>query len=130
VARVEASDGREKPWRATPVGLEFEEFAADPGARAAQLAVLVANLGTDQVLTQRFVDTIDDFEPEWQRASALNTYSLRLTASELDELTAAIDALVRPFVTTIRQGSPEGARTVQASWRAFPRVEADGTPSP
>ncbi|ALG11337.1 winged helix-turn-helix domain-containing protein [Kibdelosporangium phytohabitans] len=129
VERAEGGNSRDKPWRATQVGLEFEEFSPDPATHAAQLAVLGANAAGDQVLTQRFVDSVDVLEPEWQRTSGLNTYSLRVNAAELAELTMAIDSLLRPYVTTIRPDAPPDARPVHASWRAFPRIEADGTPS-
>ncbi|WP_435581755.1 ArsR/SmtB family transcription factor [Amycolatopsis thermoflava] len=129
VERVEAADGRERPWRATPVGLDFGEFATDPGVQTAQLAAAGARIAEDGVLGQRFLDTIGSFDREWQDASAINTYALRVTPAELAALTEAIDELVRPYVATIRTGAPEGARPVQASWRAYPRVEANGKPS-
>ncbi|GHE82637.1 transcriptional regulator [Amycolatopsis deserti] len=129
VERVEAADGRERPWRATSVGLDFGEFATDPAVRTAQLAAAGARIAEDGLLGQRFLDTVGEFDREWQEASAINTYALRVTPAELAALTEAIDALVRPYVTTIRTDSPEEARPVHASWRAFPRVEANGRPS-
>lgn len=127
VERVEATDGRERPWRAPLVGLDFGDLDGDLDVRAAQLAAAGTNLGADRELTERFVDTAGRLEPEWQRAATVNTYSLRLSPAELTELNAAIDALVRPYVTTIRTDAPADARTVHAGWRAFPRIEADGT---
>ncbi|WP_017982491.1 hypothetical protein [Amycolatopsis methanolica] len=62
-------------------------------------------------------------------ASAINTYALRVTPAELAAPTEAIDALVRPYVATIRTEAPEEAWPVHASWRAYPRVEANGQPS-
>jgi predicted ArsR family transcriptional regulator len=129
VERVEATDGRERPWRATQVGLEFGGFAPDPSTQAAQLSVMAGSLANDQVLTQRFVDTIESFPPEWQNASGMNMYGLRVTAAELDALNTAIDTLIRPYITTVRTDAPPDAKPVHASWRAFLRVEADGKPS-
>ncbi|MDQ0381789.1 ArsR/SmtB family transcription factor [Amycolatopsis thermophila] len=129
VERVEATDGRERPWRAVPVGLDFGEFATDPAVRTAQLAEAAARLTEDGVLGQRFLDTIGEFDRAWQEASVLNTYALRITPEELAALNDAIDALVRPYVATLRADAPEGARPVHGSWRAFPRVEASGRPS-
>ncbi|WP_027941756.1 ArsR/SmtB family transcription factor [Amycolatopsis taiwanensis] len=126
VERVEATDARERPWRAVPVGLDFGTPAPDPATRAAQLAAGATWLRESDVLTQRFLDSVDDFEPEWQNASTLNYYALRVTPDELTELNRAVDELVRPYVTALRQDVPEGARTVHAGWRAFPRVEANG----
>lgn len=129
VERVDGANGREKPWRATQVGLDLGDFDADPAMRAAQLAAMGTNVANDQLLTQRFVDSMDQLDPEWRKAAGMSTYALHVTASELAELTAAIDALVRPYVATIRQDAPPDARPVHASWRGFPRIEADGKPS-
>jgi DNA-binding transcriptional ArsR family regulator len=129
VERVDATDGRERPWRATQVGLEFGEFAPDPSTQAAQMGVLAGSLANDQTLTQRFLDSVDTLEPAWQQAAALNMYALRVTVPELDQLNAAIDALIRPYIATIREDAPSDARPVHASWRAVPRVEADGKQS-
>ncbi|WP_158883938.1 ArsR/SmtB family transcription factor [Amycolatopsis anabasis] len=129
VERVEATDGRERPWRATAVGLDFGEVAEDPAVQAAQLAVVGARLGEEDRLTQRFLDTAANLESSWRDAGGLNTYALRVTADELDELVRAIDALVRPFVATIRTDVPADARPAHLGLRAFRRIEADGKPS-
>ncbi|WP_199432173.1 ArsR/SmtB family transcription factor [Qaidamihabitans albus] len=129
VERVEATDGRERPWRATAVGLDYGDFDTDPATRGAQLAATAAQLGEDHLLTQRFLDSVEDIEPAWRDAAALHTSSLRITARELAELNAAIEALVRPYVSTIRTEAPDDARAVHASWRAVPRLDADGRPS-
>ncbi|GAA3436650.1 ArsR/SmtB family transcription factor [Kutzneria kofuensis] len=127
VERVEATDGRERPWRATQVGLDFGDLDGDLDVRAAQLAAAGTSIGADRELTERFLDTAGSLDPEWQRAATFSTYSLRVSPDELAALNAAIDALVRPYVTTIRTDAPADARTVHGSWRSFPRIEADGT---
>jgi DNA-binding transcriptional ArsR family regulator len=129
VERVEADNARERPWRAVPVGLELGQLDRDPAVRSAQLATVVTWLGEDAALTQRFLDSIDDIAPEWQESADLSNFALRLTPAELTELNRAIDKLVRPYVTTIRDDAPADAGTVHASWRAFRRIEANGEPS-
>lgn len=129
VERVEAADARERPWRAVPVGLDFGDIDQDPAVRAAQLAAFSVSVREDDVLTQRFVDTVAKLPGEWRGASTLNSYSLRLTAAELAGLTEAIDAMIRPYVAMIREDAPAEARTVHANWRAFPRIEAHGRPA-
>ncbi|GHF51558.1 DNA-binding transcriptional ArsR family regulator [Amycolatopsis bartoniae] len=124
VERTEAADGRERPWRAIPVGLDLGGLTG-----AEQQAVAGTQLREDEVLAQRFLDSVDDLEPEWQQAATMNAYALRLTPRELADLNAEIDALVRPYVAPIRTDAPEDAKVVHASWRAFLRVEADGRPS-
>ncbi|MFD9963331.1 ArsR/SmtB family transcription factor [Amycolatopsis sp. NPDC058986] len=127
VERAEAEDGRERPWRACQVGLDLGE-PADPASRRARLAVVGTALAREQELTRRFLDTVDELEPEWRDASGLSTYALRVTPAELARLADAIDALVRPYVGTIRTDAPEDARPVHVGLRAFPRIAPDGRP--
>jgi DNA-binding transcriptional ArsR family regulator len=126
VERVEAADGRERPWHAIPVGLDFGDLKAQGPERGAMAGTWMRE---DEGLAQRFLDTVDDLEPEWQQAATMNGYALRITPAELEELNAAIDALVRPYVAPIRTDAPPEAKPVHASWRAFLRIEADGRPS-
>jgi DNA-binding transcriptional ArsR family regulator len=129
VERAEGDDRRERPWRATQVGLELGELDTDPAVRSAQIAVVGATLHQEQLLTQRFLDTSDQLDPEWRDAAGLNTYAVTVTPEELTGLVETIDALLRPYVSPIRQNAPEGARPVHVGVRAFLRIEADGKPS-
>ncbi|TCO48817.1 ArsR/SmtB family transcription factor [Actinocrispum wychmicini] len=129
VERVDGTDGRERPWRATQVGLEFGDISTDPSERAAWLGVIGGAIANDHDMTQRYMDTVETLDAEWQRASGMNTYALRLTPDELTELSETIDALLKPYRTTVREDAPADSRPVHASWRAFLRVEADGKAS-
>jgi DNA-binding transcriptional ArsR family regulator len=129
VERTEGDDRRERPWRATQVGLELGELDTDPAVRSAQIAVVGATLHQEQLLTQRFLDTSDQLDPEWRDAAGLSTYAVTVTPAELTELVETIDALLRPYVSPIRENAPEGARPVHVGVRAFLRIEADGKPS-
>ncbi|HEY0447565.1 helix-turn-helix domain-containing protein [Actinophytocola sp.] len=122
-AEPDAGDARQRPWKASVVGLELGSVADDPAMRAAQLAVFGASLADEQELTQRFLDRTDELGPEWRDAGGVNTYALRITAAELGELAQQIEDLVRPYVATIRTDAPPGARPVHAGFRAFPRLE-------
>lgn len=122
VERVEGTDGRERPWRALAVGLDFGEPDGPE-----HLALAATKLREEEELAQRFLDTAGDLDPEWRKAAAMNGYALRITPEELERLNVAIDALVRPYVAPIRTDAPPAARAVHAGWRAFPRVEADGS---
>ncbi|WP_342668801.1 hypothetical protein [Actinokineospora inagensis] len=51
-----------------------------------------------------------------------------MTPAELTALSEDIEALVRPFVSTIREDAPADARLVHASWCGFLHIEADGNP--
>jgi DNA-binding transcriptional ArsR family regulator len=122
VEPVDGPDGRQRPWRATVVGLELGELADDETMRTAQLAVLGGDLREDQQLTQRFLDRTDELPPEWRHAGALDTYSLLLTPEELADLAAEVEALIRPYVATVRTDAPPEARPVHAAFRAFLRL--------
>ncbi|SFB58003.1 Helix-turn-helix domain-containing protein [Amycolatopsis marina] len=121
-----AEDGRQRPWRACQVGLELGEPGPDPALRSARLAAVGTMLGTEQVLTQRYLDAVEDLDPKWRDSGGLNSYALTVTPEELTELVASVDALIRPYVGTIRTETPDGARPVHVGLRAFLRIEADG----
>jgi predicted ArsR family transcriptional regulator len=125
VERVEGGDGRERPWRATEVGLVYEEVT-DPAARSAQTALAAAQLGDEQRLTQRFLDHRDRLPEAWQSAGGLSRYALRVTSDELNELVAAIDGMLRPYVAPIREEAPDEAAIVHVGLQAFLRVDGEG----
>ncbi|MDT8912676.1 helix-turn-helix domain-containing protein [Amycolatopsis sp. PS_44_ISF1] len=129
VERSESGDGRERPWRARQVGLDFGEFGDDPVLTGAQLAVTGTQLNQEQELTQRYLDSFDHIEPEWRDAGGMTNYTLRVTPAELDRLVNAIDALVRPYAGPIRADTPADALPVHLGVRAFLRLEHDGKPS-
>lgn len=123
VEPTDGSDARQRPWRATVVGLELGELADDPAMRTAQRAVLAGALAEEHTLTQRFLDHADDLPDDWRTTGALDTYALTVTAAELAELAVKVDALLRPYVSTIRTDPPADARPVHAGFRAFLRVD-------
>lgn len=125
VGPVEGGDGRQRPWRALVVGLELGELAEEPAMRAAQLGVIGTALREEQELTQRFLDRAMDLDPRWRESGGVNSYSLLINPDELDELIEAVEALVRPYVSTIRADAPDDARAVHVGFRAVPRIEAD-----
>jgi len=129
VERSDNEDGRERPWRAAQVGWDLGTFDSDGDVRGAQFAVVGTALGQEQELTQRFLDTVDELDRPWRDASAMTSYALRVTPHELERLREGIDALLRPYVATIRTDAPAEARPVHAGVRAFLRIEADGKPS-
>ena len=129
VERSEGGDGRERPWRAQQVGLDVGDFGDDPVLTSAQLAVAGTQLGQEQELTQRYLDSFDGLDSEWRDVGVMSNYTLRVTPAELERLVKAIDALVRPYASPIRQDTPADARPVHLGVRAFLRIEHDGKPS-
>ncbi len=94
---------------------------------AAARAVEEVALSRDEELTRLALTRHDSQPPEWRSAETHNTYGLRLTAAELEELVGEIDRLVRPYIGLTRQAVPDGAEV------AFLRLNAfrypDGAPS-
>ncbi|MGW4490296.1 ArsR/SmtB family transcription factor [Amycolatopsis sp. NPDC004368] len=128
VERAEATDGRERPWRALQVGLAFGDLTDDPALTRAQLAVVGTQLAEEQELTRRHLDSLDTLDPAWRAVAGFSSYTLQVTPAELDRLVHAVDALLRPYVGAIREDAPADALPVHVGLRAFPRLGPDGEP--
>ena len=121
VEAADSTDGRERPWHAAATGWHFDARHAGDAAEATTRALAGAGLEQEDRLARTFLSAKPSFAPEWRDAAAFNQYGLRLTASELEDLTAAIDALVRPYIGLTREDVPDDAEPVHVSVRAFPR---------
>jgi len=121
VERTEATDGRERPWRATEVGFALGGDASDPAIRTQQEALIALQLDQERALAQAFLDGRRDLDPEWREASTVHGYTLTATPGELATLLEQIDGLLRPYLVPVREDAPERARPVHVGVRAFPR---------
>ncbi|RDI50614.1 winged helix-turn-helix domain-containing protein [Nocardia mexicana] len=121
VEPVEGGSGRERPWRATEVGFDLDDFADDPATRTQRDALVRMQLNEDNRLTARFLDRQEELPKEWVRAAALHGYTVNVTPAELGELLGAVDELLRPYLVPVRKGAPEGAEPAHIGIRAFPR---------
>ena len=110
-------DGRARPWQAAAVGFEFA--GAGPAADIARsaLAGISAQHADDQY--QRYLARRELLPEEWTRVSGSSGYALDLTPAELDALIDRVEALVRPYVRTIRTDAPADSEIVQLTLRAF-----------
>jgi DNA-binding transcriptional ArsR family regulator len=113
-----SADGRERPWRATVTGFGVDEESADPEQAAAFAAIAVQR---DQRLATEYLASRDQLEPDWAAAAGLNTYTLRMTAAELTELTGRLDALIRPYLAPTRADAPAGSQLVHLGVHGFPQ---------
>jgi DNA-binding transcriptional ArsR family regulator len=120
-----SADGRERMWRATATGFSFggPPSTDRPAARAARQALGVLGIDEAARLARRYVNRADTLDGVWQDAAAFATYGLALTASELDELTDALDALIRPFIGATRRDRPGGCEAVHVTLQAFRRLD-------
>ncbi|MBC9716248.1 helix-turn-helix transcriptional regulator [Streptomyces sp. TRM66268-LWL] len=121
VEQAGGGQGREKPWQATAAYTEWPEYSEDPDVAqaAAALSMTAAELyfeRTIRALEQRHL-----LPREWQEAEMFGDSQLYLTAGELAELRAKVDALTRPY--EVRNADPaqrpEGARVVEFMRMAF-----------
>jgi predicted ArsR family transcriptional regulator len=117
----DSADGRERPWHATATGWRFDASRAGDAAAATTRALEGAELEQEDRLARTFLSAKPSFASEWRDAAAFSQYGLRVTAGELKDLTAAIDALVRPYIGLTREDIPNDAEPVHVSLRAFPR---------
>jgi DNA-binding transcriptional ArsR family regulator len=121
VERGESPDGRERPWRSSATGLEFGPMDREGSESSAGVARAVDELALarDEELTRRAVARHDEQPPEWRTAEVHNSYALRLTAAELEQLVSEIDRLIRPYIGLTRGDAPEAAEVAYLRLLAF-----------
>jgi DNA-binding transcriptional ArsR family regulator len=130
VARDEAGNGRERPWRSVYTGLSLRPALddADPevvtAARATRAALANAEIEEHARLARQYLRLEPRAAKAWRDVAGVNSYSLRLTAGELDELVQALDAVIRPYIGLTRADPPEDAQPVHLDFKAFLRPEA------
>jgi DNA-binding Lrp family transcriptional regulator len=123
--RAEAqADGRTRPWRAAAVGFTLgSDWSQDsPDGRAARHAVGRAELVENHRLIERFLNAVDNLDPEWQAASDFHNFELIVTPTELRELNEQVAAVLRRFRAPSRTSSPTDAQAVHVVYQAFPRL--------
>ena len=114
--------GRNRPWRAIGTGFMFEP-AHDlrPAAQAAVQLLSAQLVARGEQATLAFIRTEGELEPEWRAASHIANATLRLTAAEAAELIRQIDAVVEPYLRSVRVDAPAEARPARLLLRLFPR---------
>ncbi len=120
VERVDDADGdgRRRPWQVTAGGFDFSgEDEGRAGAIAASAVAAVSAEHADE-LYRRYLARRALLPPGWTAVSGQNRYSLAIAPDELAALTEAIDALVRPYVRTIRRDAGPDAAVVHLLLRA------------
>jgi DNA-binding transcriptional ArsR family regulator len=129
VAREEAADGRERPWRSVYTGLDLHPPVEDPdpevvtAARATRAALANAEIQEHARLARQYLRLERRADRAWRDAAAMGSYSLRLTPEELAGLVKALDALIRPYIGLTRADPPDGSQPVHLDYKAFLRPE-------
>jgi DNA-binding transcriptional ArsR family regulator len=130
VERVESTDRRQRPWRATITGFDLNLDAA-PASREGRgaAAVLAASLALEQRLLRDYLSQRDEVPAPWRDADLASSYTLRVSPSELAALGEQLDGLIRPLIAAVRVSAPKDAALVNLDLFAFPRLEAPWSPA-
>jgi DNA-binding transcriptional ArsR family regulator len=115
-------DARERVWRSA-VSRGYTVMAerdAAPDVRAAEDELIETMLAWETARARQYLARRDDEPADWYYLAMLNVSALSVTASEMEQLTAAVIELVRPYRKRERPDPPPGARTVSAMLRFFP----------
>ncbi|MFB8249062.1 ArsR/SmtB family transcription factor [Streptomyces sp. NPDC001046] len=118
----ERGKGRERWWKAVDQGVQLDETLIsdpDPAVRGAVALFRyeLANVHTQEVAT--WLGTAHDWGEEWDGATDLSDFTLRLTPELARELVAKMHDLVQSY-RTAPEGTP-GAETVRVHTHLFPR---------
>ena len=117
-------DARERPWRSAATGWEFrpaDDARSDAVAVDANRRLAHAGIDEEARLAHEAADGYNDLDETWHAATIGSTYNLRLSATELAELSGRLDALIRPYIALTRDDAPADAEPVHVSLRAFKR---------
>jgi DNA-binding transcriptional ArsR family regulator len=114
-------DGREVVWQSRSRGIMVDGGPEpDPDVRAARRELSEAVLVRWETQIRQYLTRFDDEPPEWGSAAVLSQSLLAITAEELTDLNAKIEALIAGYRKRDRVDPPPGARTVSAQVRVFP----------
>ncbi len=123
VEPVQSDDRRQRPWRATITGFSIEpNVDPDTPQGRSNAAMLSASVALEQGLLREYLANRDRVSDAWREADSASSYTLRVTPTELSELNAKIDALLRPLIAAHRAPAPAAAELVHVNMFAFPRV--------
>ncbi|MFC7488169.1 ArsR/SmtB family transcription factor [Knoellia sp. CPCC 206453] len=107
-ADVEA-DGRQRWWEAVGRGFRFTPPADEVGQDAASLLSRVMFDQAEHLPAEWARDVEPLLEPQWRRSAGLSNTTILATSDELDEIEAAIESVLAPYVLRKGEASAEVA---------------------
>jgi DNA-binding transcriptional ArsR family regulator len=119
VGEVASEDGRERPWETLVTGFDTGSEQGAPITRQ-EAKLMAVSVQRDQHLLREYLAGREEVPRRWRRADVYRAYTLRLTAAELSELSAKLDALIRPYIAATREDAPRGSALVELGLHAFP----------
>jgi len=120
--RAPGVDARERPWRATAYSTSWDDASDDPEMRAAADQVNAVILGQYMRRAEAYLATRAAEPTPWRAAAGFGDALLHVTAAELTELGAQVDALIARYESrnTDPSSRPAGSRAVQLIRMAVP----------
>ena len=123
IREVEGRGTARERWWERPVGavaLSNPELAETPAGRAVQEAVASETLTLRQEQLMRFVRDGWEETAEWREATLISTASARLTAAQMAELSARLQAVINETVAQYRHQTGDDVRVVSMRADVFP----------
>lgn len=121
---------RERWWKAEGFSFDLGIFEDDTADAETRTTVDIVQRQLVEQRVRRLLEWIDrqaTEEKAWIEASISNDVTVRMTAPELGELQAALEALIHEHVTRARarrdEGSDEGVRVVKVYSLGFPLAD-------
>lgn len=127
VERVDAEDGRERPWQTTSTGLQFgrtDDPAFALGSDTVERFLADRQVDEEADRVHRAIAQRDALPAAWREASILSAYALRIAPGELRELGERLDALIRPYIALTREDAPADSAVVAVHLNAFRHPDA------
>ena len=128
---TERGNARDRWWERVPGPVFFgSPDEPDPATRSAQY-VIAREIGRsqDQDLDEYLRRADDELPAEWTHAGTIGAAALRLTSTELTELSRELDELVGRYRDRGPKNDRPGTRPVQLVYRAFPLIDGVETPA-
>ncbi len=124
-----SADRRHRPWRARVVGITLgDDVHRPPAVRAAERLLVQSLHDTIDQMRAEYLDHVTEFPPEWQAVAWDRLDVLHLTAAELGEVRAQVEAILDRYRRLRPQDRPAGARRVHAGVEFLPWVGSDPAP--
>ncbi|MGK5737929.1 helix-turn-helix domain-containing protein [Micromonospora sp. URMC 103] len=112
--RAPAADGRERPWRATALATSWDDDSDDPQVRSATDDLHRAQLALYTRQAEESLARRPEEPAAWRAVTGFGDWPLYVTAEEMAELTARIDAVLSTYDDRVADPSrrPADARRV------------------
>ena len=119
VGEVASTDGRERPWEALVTGFDTGSDASGERMTAHESKLLAVSLQRDQQLVRDYMARREGEPQRWREADFYGTYTLSLTPAELADLSARLDAVIRPYIAATRGTRGPESELVHVNVHAF-----------